>query len=64
MLRREEDGRTREETEVCAVCQKPTPGSLEFPTFVLPPVPSAFLMHVVRQPDHLCVNFRQGFSPT
>ena len=35
---------------------------LEFVHFVLPSVPSVFLVHLVRQYDHLFVNFRQGLS--
>ena len=31
--------------------------------FVLPPVPSVFLIHLVRQQDHLFVNFRQAPLP-
>ena len=36
--------------------------SWSFTTFVLPPVPSVFLVHLVRQHDHLFVNFCRGFS--
>ena len=36
---------------------------LEFANFVLPPVPSVFLMHLVRQHD-LFVSFRQSFPPS
>ena len=37
---------------------------LEFHHFVFPPAPSVFLMHLVRQHDHLFVSCRQGFSPS
>ena len=36
-------------------------GSWSFSHFVLPSFPTVFLMHLVRQHDHLFVTFRQGF---